>query len=166
MAEVLLFDGGRSFFSSDAPVALRFLLHSATQSDNANSTEKLLLEARSRWPAEPDAHLALYKFYFVTVRYAEAERAVWRSLREAAKLGGFDRNYRRLTMTSAEWRRRDGAPRWYLFNLKALGVIRLRRMKAHAAQCVLKKLLELDPVDEIGGGAFLQIADAVVNDDD
>ncbi len=166
MAEVLLFDGGRAFFSSDAPQALRYLLHSATLSENSAMTEKLLLEARSRWPGEPDAHVALYKFYFVTVRYADAERAVWRSLREAAKKGGFTRNYRRLHPDSCDWSARDGATRWYLFNLKALGVVRLRRMRPLMAQRVLSKLLELDPVDEIGGAAFLQIANAVVGDDD
>lgn len=166
MAEVLLFDGGRDFFSAHAPSGLKFLLHSATQSQSAPQTEKLLLEARSRWPHEPDAHVALYKFYFITVRYADAERAVWQSLREAAKSGGFTSNYRRVNSHTANWKAPDGATRWYLFNLKALGVIRLRRMHALAAQRVLNKLLELDPVDEIGGGAFLQIANAVVGDDD
>ncbi len=166
MAELLLFDGGRAFFSESAPPALRFLLHSATQSDNAPATEKLLLEARSRWPTEPDGHLALYKFYFVCTRYADAERAVWSALREAARWGGFTRNYRRLHRDSADWRARNGAARWYLFNLKALGVIRLRQVKPQAAQRVLEKLLELDPHDEIGGGAFLHIARTVTGEND
>lgn len=166
MAEVVLFDGGRDFFSSRAPQPLRYLLHSATLAGNAVQTETLLLEARSRWPAEPDAHIALYKFYFVMARYIEAERTVWRSLREAATCAGFTRNYRRLTAHSADWKTRDGAARWYLFNLKALGVVRLRRERAAGAQRVLQKLLELDPHDEIGGGAFLQIARAVTGADD
>lgn len=166
MAELILFDGGRAFFSANAPTALRFLLNAATQSDNAATTEKLLLEARSRWPQEPDGHLALYKFYFVCARYVDAERAVWQALREAARWGGFTRNYRRLCRDSADWRDRNGAARWYLFNLKALGVIRLRQVKPHSAQRVLEKLLELDPFDEIGGGTFLQIAKAVTGEND
>lgn len=166
MADVVLFDNGRAFFSGDAPQPLRYLLHAATTSDNFATTERLLLEARSRWPEYADAHVALYKFYFVAVRYVDAERAVWRALRDAARCGGFDRNYRRLHSQSAQWSARDGAARWYLFNLKALGVVRLRRMRPLAAQRVLKKLLELDLVDEIGGGAFLQIANAVVGKDD
>ncbi len=166
MAEVLLFDNGRSFFTGgDAPQPLRFLLHSATQSTDAATTERLLLEARERWPQHADGHLALYKFYFVAARYVDAERAVWRSLREAAALGGFHYRYRRLDRDSADWSRRDGAPRWYLFNLKALGVIRLRRARAAASQRVLEKLLELDPVDEIGGGSFLLIARAITGVD-
>jgi hypothetical protein len=39
-----------------------------------------------------------------------------------------------------------------------LGVIRLRRNRVRLAECVLSKLLELDPQDEIGGSNFLQIA--------
>ena len=166
MAEVVLFDGGRDFFSAGAPQPLRFLLHSATLAENAMQTETLLLEARSRWPREPDAHIALYKFYFVTTRYVDAERAVWRSLREAGDRAGVTRNYRRVTTSSADWRNREGPARWYLFNLKALGVVRLRRQRADEAQRVLEKLLELDPNDEIGGGAFLQIARAVTGADD
>ena len=161
-----MFDSGRAFFSANTPTALRFLLNAATQSDSAATTEKLLLEARSRWPTEPDGHLSLYKFYFVCARYADAERAVWQALREAAEWGGFSRNYRRLHGGSADWRERNGAARWYLFNLKALGVIRLRQIKPRAAQRVLEKLLELDPHDEIGGGAFLQIARAVTGESD
>ncbi len=166
MAEIVLFDGGRDFFSSHAPQPLRYLLHSATLSENATQTETLLLEARSRWPFESDAHIALYKFYFVTGRYIEAERTVWRSLCAAATCAKITRNYRRLSAHSADWKTREGPTRWYLFNLKALGVVRLRRERAYEAQRVLQKLLELDPNDEIGGGAFLQIARAVTGEDD
>lgn len=165
-AGVVLFDGGRDFFSARAPQPLRYLLHAATLAENAGQTETLLLDARERWPREPDAHIALYKFYFVTARYSDAERAVWRSLREAAASAGITRNYRRLSAHSANWQTREGPTRWYLFNLKALGVVRLRSERAQAAQPVLEKLLELDPCDEIGGGAFLQIARAVTGTDD
>lgn len=153
-----MFSGGRAFFSDTAPEPLRYLLNNALASPNAESTEPLLLEARRRWPAEPDPHIALYKFYFVCTRYAEAEAAVWAALRAAAASAGFNRNYRRLHTASADWSLRQGAERLYLFSLKAMGVIRLRRGKVAGARRVLEKLLELDPQDEIGGGAFLQIA--------
>lgn len=158
MAEVLLFAPERAFFSASTPQKLRSLLNHALCAATPDGVEALLLEARRRWPQEPDAHIALYKFYFVSRRYAEAEAAVWLALREAAQLAGFDRNYRRLQPRSADWSRRQGAERLYLFSLKALGVIRLRRGRVAQARRVLEKLLELDPVDEIGGGAFLHIA--------
>ena len=92
--------------------------------------------------------------------YAEAEAAVWEALRRAAACAGFSRNYRRLHPASADWQTRRGAERLYLFSLKALGVIRLRRGKVDNARRVLEKLLQLDPGNEIGGEAFLQIARA------
>lgn len=165
MAEVLLFAGERAFFSERTPEALRFLLNSALCAAEPQAREALLLEARARWPGEPDAHIGLYKFYFVSTRYAEAEAAVWAALRAAAALAGFDRNYRRLHPGSADWRLRQGAERLYLFSLKALGVIRLRRERVAAARRVLEKLAELDPGDKIGGGAFLHIARSFTEDD-
>lgn len=158
MADVLLFGSGRAFFSESPPQELRYLLNSALCAERPEAVEALLLEARRRWPEEPDAHIGLYKFYFIATRYAAAEAAVWAALRAAAAAAGFDRNYRRLGPGSADWSRRQGAERLYLFSLKALGVIRLRRARVEQARRVLEKLLELDPADEIGGGAFLHIA--------
>ncbi|PMR73796.1 tetratricopeptide repeat protein [Billgrantia endophytica] len=158
MSNVTLLRSKRAFFSDTVPQALRYLLDHALCADAPETVEALLLEARRRWPQEPDAHIGLYKFYFVNGRYREAEAAVWAALRAAAAGAGFDRNYRRLHAHSADWSRRRGLERLYLFSLKALGVIRLRRGKVDAARRALEKLLELDPVDEIGGDAFLQIA--------
>jgi len=160
MGDVVLFSGDRSFFSDSAPEQLRYLINAAFCAPDAASMESLLLQARRHWPQEADAHIALYKFYFVSVRYHEAEAAVWQALRAAARRAGFNRNYRRLVCNSADWSRRTGPERFFLFSMKALGVIRLRRNKVIAARSVLEKLAELDPHDEIGGGAFLQIARA------
>ena len=64
---------------------------------------------------------------FRTGRYREAEGAVWQALREAARQVGFRRNYRLLGSDSADWLNDQSVSRLYLFSLKALGVIRLRR---------------------------------------
>ncbi|WP_028240775.1 tetratricopeptide repeat protein [Stutzerimonas azotifigens] len=160
MGEVLLLETERAFFSDRTPTGLRYLLNSARSLEHPAAIEALLLEARRRWSEEPDAHIGLYKFYFLQARYPEAEAAVWEALRRAAGQAGFSRNYRRLHPASADWQVRCGAERLYLFSLKALGVIRLRRGKVDDARRVLEKLLELDPGDEIGGEAFLQIARA------
>jgi hypothetical protein len=112
----------------------------------------------SAWPHELDAYIALYKHHFQSAQYREAEKAVWATLREAARQGGFTRNYRRLTSESADWLNDKSVSRLYLFSLKALGVIRLRRGRIRLAESVLSKLLQLDPQDEIGGSNFLEIA--------
>lgn len=160
----LLALGERTYFSAEAPRALRELLDQALL--NRDDCERLLLRARARWPHLADAHVALYKHYFVAARYREAEVAIWQALRQAAARGGFSRNYRRLTPASGDWSQKDGAGRLYLFSLKALGVVRLRRGRVVQARRVLEALHRLDPVDEIGGGAFLQIARAFEEDDD
>lgn len=164
MGEVLLLSPERAFFSERTPSGLRYLLNAALGVEHPDAVEALLLEARRRWAAEPDAHIGLYKFYFFNARYVEAEAAVWLALRTAAAGGGFDRNYRRLHAASADWHKQQGNERLFLFSLKALGVIRLRRGKVAGARRVLEKLLELDPVDEIGGGAFLHIARSFTED--
>lgn len=158
MAEVLQLAPERAYFSERTPHRLRGLLDQALVAATPAGVEALLLEARRRWPQEPDAHIGLYKFYFVSQRYREAEAAVWQALREAAQGAGISRNYRRQHPASADWSQRQGPLRLYLFSLKALGVIRLRRGRVAQAERALAKLLQLDPNDEIGGGAFLQIA--------
>ncbi len=154
----LLALGERAYFSGEAPLALRQMLDQAL-ADPARS-EQWLLAARAGWPQLADAHVALYKFYFVAARYREAEVAVWQALRVAAARAGFDRNYRRLQAHSCAGSQIDGAVRLYLFSLKALGVIRLRRGRVADARRALQALARLDPADEIGGAAFLGIARA------
>jgi tetratricopeptide (TPR) repeat protein len=166
MAEVLPFGSKRAFFSDSTPVELRYVLNSALCAESPEIMEALLLKARRGWPREPDVHISLYKFYFVSNRYEKAEAAVWAALRAAAEDLGINRNYRRLSPQSADWTQRQGPERLYLFSLKALGVIRLRRARVSQARAVLEKLLELDPQDEIGGEAFLHIARSFTEEDD
>lgn len=159
MSKVVAFpahrSGGSLFFSGEPPEAL-----AAVSSDGAlnGDAEGELLAIIARYPEALDARIALYKFYFRRGHYVEAERAAWGTLREAARQGRFTRNYRRLTPASADWEDHRAPARLYLFSLKALGVIRLRRGKTASARRVLTKLLELDPQDGVGGGTFLNIA--------
>ena len=165
MADVLLFSAQRSFFSDTTPPALRHILNAAVCAEDPRIVEALLLRARREWPEEPDVHISLYKFYFVANRYERAESAVWTALKMAAAEMGIDRNYRRLSPQSADWSLCNGPERLYLFSLKALGVIRLRRGRVAQARAVLQKLLELDPHDEIGGGSYLYIAQSFTDEE-
>lgn len=165
-ASVLAFRDERAFFSPSTPAQLQLVLDQALASGDFPQREATLLKARLAWPDEPDTHIALYKFYFVAAEYNKAEAAVWGAMRQAAKLAGFDRNYRRLNNDSAAWHKKAGAERLYLFSLKALGVCRLRRGRVLAAYSVLKKLLELDTNDEIGGYAYFTIASSFFDEDD
>ncbi len=165
MSNVLHFQGERAFFSRNTPARLQVLLDHALAADDVLSRERSLLNARKDWPNEPDAHISLYKFYFVEAQYQKAEAAVWSALKCAAAGIGCNRNYRRLSADSADWGKREGSERFYLFSLKALGVCRLRRGRVRAAYAVLKKLNELDAYDEIGGNAFFNIASSFFFED-
>jgi len=88
MGEVLLLEPERAFFSDRTPTGLRYLLNSARGLEHPAAVEALLLEARQRWREEPDAHVGLYKFYFLQARYAEAEAAVWEALRRGPGCAG------------------------------------------------------------------------------
>lgn len=148
-----------AFFSDHTPAALARALEAANREADVEKKEDQLRTIVADWPDGLDGHIALYKFYFRTSRYAAAEAAVWACLKEAARQGGFNRNYRLLTAQDANWLDDHTVARLYLFSLKALGVIRLRREKIEMAKRVLRKLAELDPHGEVGGQTFLEIAE-------
>jgi len=146
------------YFSAHPTRDLALFLIRAEQEPDISTRGRLLRHAVNEWPQELDAHILLYKFLFFHGRHLEAERAVLAAMSEAARQGGFSRNYRRLKPQTADWLENPSMSRVYLFSLKALGVVRLRRGRVADAERVLTKLLELDPQDEIGGRNFLDIA--------
>ena len=158
MGEVLLLEPERAFFSDRTPTGLRYLLNSARGLEHPAAVEACCWRPGSAGRAGRACRPV--QVLLSPGPATRAEAAVWEALRRAAACAGFSRNYRRLHPASADWRTRRGAARLYLFSLKALGVIRLRRGKVDNARRVLEKLLELDPGNEIGGEAFLQIARA------
>lgn len=165
MAEIASIDGRPAYFSDHTlPEVARRLARAGLETDPAARGE-LLRAALAEHPGALDAHIALYKLCFRTGRHREAERAVWHALGEAARQGGFRRNYRLLGPSSADWLNEQSVSRLYLFSLKALGVVRLRRGRIALAERVLSKVLELDPQDELGAGNFRSIARSMAEED-
>lgn len=175
--KIQFIDGERHYFSRKIPpemgVELNRLLNldfSKSEKDSkvrGNSyLESRLLVIKDQWPACIDPYIALFKFYFRVARYQEGERIVWQAINMIAERNNFTHNYRLLKPCTIDWLAHDSEQRHFLFCLKALGVIRLRRGKVFMAKKVLSKLLELDPHDEIGGGNFLYIAESLLEGDD
>lgn len=173
---VAFIDGERNYFSRSVPpemaVELNRLLSldfskSDSQAQNKGNLylEERLLDIRNQWPASVDPYIALFKFYFRVARYHEAERIVWAAMSMLSGRNHFTRNYRRLKPCTIDWLAHDTDQRHFLFCMKALGVIRLRRGKVLLAKTVLTKLAELDPHDEIGGGSYLYIAESLFDDE-
>lgn len=115
-------------------------------------------DAAARWldraaAADPDAlaiYFARYKLHFYQNHLAEAEAAARAGLAAAAAQGGFAADWRELGRASAPWAPAAGPQRFYLFSLKALAFIRLRRGAAPESGALLAKLAELDPGDQVG----------------
>ncbi len=162
--------GERQYFSRNIPDELALELNRLltvdfskpdTHEHKGNTyLEGRLLDILTAWSACVDPYIALFKFYFRVGRYVDSERIVWQLMNLLANRNTFTKNYRKLKSCTVDWLEYDSDQRHFLFCLKALGVIRLRRGKIFLAKKVLWKLLELDPNDEIGGGNFLEIAES------
>ena len=152
----------QGYFSMNVPEEVSAILDGIRYA-HPEVKEATLISALKRWPEVLDIHISLYKFYFRSGRYDEAEWAAWKALSIAASQAGITHNYRRLHALSTDWTTANEPARLFLFTLKALGVIRLRRQKLADAYRVLAKLMELDPNDEIGGGSYFQIAENLIS---
>ena len=169
--------GERQFFSQQLPAALSLELNqllaeqfqdngvSPLTVKDSNTLESRFRNMQQQWPQCVDPRIALFKLYFRTGRYPEAEREVWAAMSLLSGRQAFTRNYRLLRPEATDWLCNDSDQRQFLFCMKALGVIRLRRGKILLAKKVLGKLAELDPYDEIGGGSYWQIAQSFDEED-
>lgn len=151
----------RARFGGTAPAAIDRRLEAAAASyaDGALA-ETLLLEAHTLDPSCLPVYFALYKFYFYKSRLADAERIALAALDVAASQAGIPTDWRQLNTQSADWMDTRGPQHFYLFSLKALAFIRLRRGRAVEASALLTKLAELDPRDTVGASVIGALAAA------
>lgn len=148
-----------SRFGGAAPPEIDRRLRDATYVDAARA-ETLLLDAQRLDPECLPVYFALYKFYFYKSRLADAERVALAALYAAASQAGIPADWRQLTPQSTDWADTRGPQHFYLFSLKALAFIRLRRGRADEARALLAKLAELDPRDTVGGSVIGSLATA------
>jgi hypothetical protein len=157
----------RVCFGRAIPVAVNVCLQeAAASSGDFIRAERALLNARAMAPLQLEVFVALYKLYFYNGRLDEAERVVRETLQVAAERGGFDPDWRILQSDSADWQCTEGPERIFLYSLKALGFIRLRRADTAAAREVLDVLRRLDPQDQVGADVVAALADAVAEHTD
>ena len=132
--------------------------------------DDLLARARAAWRDVPAAtvllaqalaiapdclplHYARYKFHSSHGQYALAEAAARAALAEAARQAGLPPDWRALAHgvdPAIDWADVQGAAHFYLFTLKALAYLRLRRGDLAEAGAVLDTLARLDPDDGVG----------------
>lgn len=149
----------RAFYAGTLPARAGSLLDEAMSAyaDTARA-EALLRQAHREAPDALPVYFSLYKFYFYKGRLADAEQAACMALETAARQGGFAGDFRTLTADTADWSRHDGPQHFYLFSLKALAFIRLRRGDKEGCELILEKLRELDSTDTVGSSVIGSIA--------
>jgi tetratricopeptide (TPR) repeat protein len=133
--------------------------------DDFERARAYLYQARSLDPDQLEVYVALYKFCFYRGRFDEAENIALEALARAADNGGFARDWTALDVSSTDWTRIDTTARLYLYSLKALGFIRLRKGDSAGASDVLQTLARLDPDDQVGGTVVMTLAASVADDE-
>ncbi|MGZ8217792.1 hypothetical protein [Methylomagnum sp.] len=159
MSVVSVFDETVSFGPAVAPETNR-RLQMAVQARTRDSkeAERLLLEAQAEDPTCLPVYFATYKFYANAKKFEDAQRAARLALAEAARQGGFSADW---TALSDEPLYASEAGLFYLFSLKALSFITLRRGHQDEASALLSHLQRLDPEDRSGGSVIRALADSL-----
>ena len=153
--------------SDVVPLALQQLLNeSLNVCDDWERAEQLLLNARSSLPGRHEITVALYKMYAYSNRFDEALGLMNEVLCSSAVEGGFAIDWRSLDLDSAAWKDAQGVIRFYLYSMKAMGFVLLRKGEPKEAYQVLKKLQQLDPLDQVGGSVVLEMAERILDIDE
>lgn len=124
-------------------------------------SKELFYKARSMQPDQLEVYIALYKFCFYRGHFDEAEDVAMDALKQAAKRGGFSHDWVELNRESTDWEINDGPQRVYLYSLKALAFISLRKGLYERANNILEKLKQLDVDDLVGSSVISDLAEAV-----
>lgn len=150
----------RSLFGGEAPAEVSALLERAMQSHtDTQLAETLLWRAHRQAPEALPVYFSLHKFYFYKRDLENPELAARMGLAAAARAGVFADDWPALRPDSADWSDSASPVHFYLFTLKALAFIRLRRGDAAEASNILAKLAGLDPRDSVGASVIRAIAE-------
>ncbi|MFZ4702147.1 MAG: hypothetical protein ACOYMG_19040 [Candidatus Methylumidiphilus sp.] len=133
----------------------------ARHRDNSEA-ENLLWEARAEDPTCLPVYFALYKFYANCKKLDKAERAARLALAESSRQAGVYSDWEKLSQDPNRHNLYNTeAGLFYLFSLKALGFIKLRRQHFEEAKSILGYLAQLDPEDRSGGSVVQGLAESV-----
>ncbi len=141
--------------SADVALLLEQAMQVYAETERA---ERFLWQAHRNAPDALPVYFSLYKFYFYRGNLEQAELAARMGLLTAAQQGKFNADWRDLKPDSAAWGDYDAPSHFYLFTLKALAFICLRRGNVRESSAILSKLEELDPADSVGSSVIRSIA--------
>ena len=151
-------------FSPNLPPEVNRLLQMAVAASHSQKgvAEKLFKQAQQTDRGCLQTYFALYKFYFYQGRFHEAEREAVAALEQAAKQGGFPSDYRHLGREQQAYDMyASDVSLFYLYSLKALAFIKLRRQHVTEARGILSVMKSIDPEDRSGASVIMQLSEAL-----
>lgn len=161
MALTAVLDERVLFAREIRPEVNRLLQSAVACAEDFERARGYLYEARALDPDQLEVYVALYKFCFYRGHFNEAEQIALDALERAACNAGFIGDWNQLDESTTDWSSPDVPVRLYLYSLKALGFIRLRKGDHHGAREVLETLARLDPEDQVGGSVIKTLAESV-----
>ena len=102
-------------------------------------------------PQSLAAYYLLYKFHAGRRELDEAQHAAYLGLKAAARAAALDEDWQAVQPGDANFTT-PGPARFWLFTLKALAFISLRRGEREVAVALIAQMRRLDPVDQLGFG--------------
>jgi hypothetical protein len=155
----------RVLFARKVPAAANQCLQEAAATPQADRAEAMLTRAAMLSPEVLAVDVARYKFYFYRGQLAEAEMVVRGTLAKSAEQGGFAEDWRQHDAPLAGREEAEGPQRYFLYALKALAFISLRREQRPQAAEILDALRLLDPQDLIGASVIEDLMDGSEEDE-
>jgi hypothetical protein len=152
---VNLFTGESStdLFGGDVPPQVKSLVEQARTAETPERALALLWTAQVCAPNCPSLYYLLYKFHATHADFEQAEMAALKGLEVAADQAHLPDDWRIVTADMGDFMS-PGPARFWLFTLKALAFIRLRKLDTASARAYLGKVQELDPQGGSGSGVI------------
>jgi tetratricopeptide (TPR) repeat protein len=141
---ILTGDSSTDLFGGEVPPQAKALVEEARLAENPERALALLWTAQVCAPECPSLYYLLYKFYARHADFEHAEEAALKGLDVASEQAHLPDDWRTVTSDMADFLS-PGPARFWLFTLKALAFIRLRRKDPESARLYLDKVHELDP---------------------
>jgi tetratricopeptide (TPR) repeat protein len=157
--DLLDFETAELYFDDPLAPEVARLIVAAADSYGSDEGELMLLRANFMAPQHLMVLVALYRYYFYQHRLEDALLVAESTLAVVGRRLEFPETwaYLREANVGEGVMRSMGLVRFYLMVLKAAGYIHLRLGNFETGHAMLKKLVELDSHDRIGGKALLDV---------
>jgi hypothetical protein len=159
--DLLDFDNANLYFDEPMADQVQVLLNKAAEVYADGDAERHLLRAYFLAPQNLSVLVALYRFYYYQHRLSEALVVAMHALDASGGRLGLPDEWQRLDDMCIGFAASQsmGLLRFYLLALKGAGYLNLRAGDLETGRCMLAKILEVDPKDQMGAGALLGVVE-------